>query len=145
MSRRRPFFVSILAVIFVLLAAAGWLRFQQALSAWSLLASLGVWPGPLYLVLSGAAWGAPGLPAAWGLWLGRKWAARTAWIAAGFYPLSFWLDRLFIARGPGARTGEPFWLGVTLLWLVFVWLVLRTRYLRGGFAQPSSAPLSKKD
>jgi hypothetical protein len=127
---RRGVWVSALAVIFLLLAAAGWLRFQQSIANWDLLVSWGTWPGPLYMAISGAAWGMAGLPAAWGLWLGRNWAVRLVWIAAGFYPLTFWLDRLFFARGPEARTGWSFWLGVTVLWLGFVWVVLFSRTAR---------------
>jgi hypothetical protein len=124
MKPRRPFWVSVIAVIFLLLAAVGWLRFQQTLASWNLLSELGVWPGPLYLALSGAAWGMPGLPAAWGLWTGRRWAVRFAWPAAGFYPLTYWVDRLFLTRSPQALAAWPFWLGVSLLWLGLISVVL---------------------
>jgi hypothetical protein len=124
---RRGIWLSALVVIFLLLAAAGWLRTQQTLAQWNLLAAWGIWPGPLYNALSGAVWGVVGLPAAWGLWFRKRWADRLTWIAAWFYPVAFWLDRLFIARSPEARTGWPFWLAVTLLWLGYVFAVLRSR------------------
>jgi hypothetical protein len=123
----RDFWVSALAVIFFLLAAAGWLRVQQTIEHWDLLAEWGIWPGPLYNALSGVAWGAVGLPAAWGLWFRQKWAPRFIWIAALFYPAIFWLDRLLIAQSPEARTGWPFWLVATLLWLGYILVVLRSR------------------
>ena len=119
--------VSALAVIFLLLAAAGWLRAQQAIEHWDLLVAWWIWPGPLYNALSGAAWGVVGLPAAWGLWFRPRWAVRITWMAAWFYPVVFWLDRLLIAHSPEARTGWPFWLAATLLWLGYVFIVLRTR------------------
>ena len=119
-----------LVVIFLLLATAGWLRFQQALANWSLLASLGIWPGPLYLVLGGAAWGVVGLPAAVTLWLGRRGSLRLTWIAAWFYPLTFWVDRLFFSPAPEARTGWPFWLGASLVWLGYVFIVMRSQAVR---------------
>jgi hypothetical protein len=123
----RPFWLSVLAVLFLLLVAAGWLRFAEAWRFWDLLAKFAEKPGPLYLLLGGAAWGLAGLPAAIGLWFGWRWAIRVAWIAAVFYPLTYWLDRLLIDRAPQALTAWPFSLVVTLLWLGFVFINLRSR------------------
>jgi len=127
---RRPFWLSVLAVLFLFLAAAGWLRLVEAWQFWDLLVKFAVKPGPLYLLLGGAVWGLIGLPVAVGLWLGRRWAIRAAWAAAVFYPLTYWLDRLLIDRAPEALTAWPFSLVVTLLWLGFVFVTFNSRTAR---------------
>ena len=116
----RPFWLAILAVLFLLLVAAGWLRFAQAWQSWDLLVKIGVKPGPLYLLLGGAAWGLVGLLAAVGLWFGWRGVIGATWVAAVFYPLTYWLDHLLIAHAPEVLTAWPFALVVTVLWLGFV-------------------------
>jgi hypothetical protein len=49
------------------LSIYGWLRFQQSLSLWKILIQIGIWPGPLYLAISGAVWGMLGLIAVLGI------------------------------------------------------------------------------
>jgi hypothetical protein len=122
--------VRLLALVFVFLALMGWLRFQQALSGWSLLIQLGAWPGPLYIAAGGAAWGLVGLPAAWGLWVGRGWGALAALLAGLFYPLSYWTDRLIAQQVSQGFSNWPFALGVTAIWLIFIFVVLSRQWIR---------------
>ena len=129
----RPFWLSILAALFLFLAATGWLRFAEAWQNWDLLVKFAVKPAPLYLLLAGAAWGLAGLPVAAGLWFGRRWAVGAAWLAVAFYPLTYWLDRLLIARAPEALTAWPFALVVTLLWLGFAFISLSNRTVQRFF------------
>jgi hypothetical protein len=110
-----------IGAIFLLLSFLGWLRFEQALVFWKPLAQLGAWPGPLYIALGGALWGAVGLIAAWGVWHSTRWAPAAGWAAAWLYPLTYWADRLWFSPGAGPFTSWPFALGVTAVWLVLAY------------------------
>lgn len=122
--RKRSFWVSLLAGIFLLLSILGWIRLQQAVAYWGLLEQLGAWPGPLYIAVGGILWGIAGLVPAWGLWSASRWGARAAWIAAPVFPLTYWADRLWFSPGAGPFASWPFVLAVTAAWLVFVFAVL---------------------
>lgn len=130
--RRRSFWETLLALIFLALSALGWIRFQQALAAWDLLIRLGAQPGPLYIAAGGVLWGILGLAAAVGLWWRAAWGPAAAGAAAIAIPLSYWIDRLWLSPGAGPFTGWPFVLGVTSAWGILVYLVLaRPAFIRG--------------
>ncbi len=129
-NQRPGFWVRLLAMIFMALAVLGWLRFEQALRDWSLLVQLGAWPGPLYIAAGGAAWGLAGLPPAWGLWTGRAWGALAGLLAGLFFPLTYWIDRLIAQQVSQSFSNWPFALGVTAIWLIFIFVALSRRWSR---------------
>jgi hypothetical protein len=114
----------LLSFSFLLLAFLGWLRFEQALVFWKPLAQLGARPGPLYIALGGALWGAMGLVAAWGVWRPARWTPAGVGAAALLYPVTYWADRLWFSPGAGPFTSWPFALGVTGVWLVLAYAAL---------------------
>ena len=123
-SPSRPFLVKLLVAIFLLLSILGWVRLEQAIQNAAFIdqyASAGL---PVYLGLSGLVWGLIGLPAVWGLWLGREWVAWAAWIAAAIYPILYWLNWLFAVRAPESRENWPFVAGLCIAWFLLVWWVL---------------------
>lgn len=107
MKPRRPFLLSLLAIAFLLFAVNGFIRFGAALANWDVLTAAGMHPGPIYPALTGAAYGLSGLAAALGLWLGWQKAGRLARGLALFYAAWYWIDKLFIATNPIARTNWP--------------------------------------
>lgn len=107
MKPRRPFLLSLLAIAFLLFAVNGFIRFGAALANWDVLTAAGMRPGPIYPALTGAAYGLSGLAAALGLWLGWQKAGRLARGLALFYAAWYWIDKLFIATNPIARTNWP--------------------------------------
>ncbi len=115
----------LLAYGFLLLGVMGWLRVGQALPLWRILESLQVWPGPLYLVVSGAVWGLFGLVAAVVVWIGFRWARSFTIAAALLLALSYWFDRLFLVQSDAARANLPFALIMTVVLLVFTFATLR--------------------
>jgi hypothetical protein len=123
--RRRSFWTGLLAATFLVLAVLGWIRFQQALYYAALFVQLGAWPGPVYIALGGALWGLAGLAAAWGVWRQARWGAPLARAAGLLFAVTWWADRVWFSPGAGAFTGWPFALGVTVIWLGFVFAATR--------------------
>jgi hypothetical protein len=121
----RPF--SLLLLIFGLLGLSiyGWLRLQQSLALWDILVQIGVWPGPLYLAISGAVWGILGLVAGIGLFLRKNWATRFTQIAILFMAAWYWFDRLVLVRSEAAQTNLVFMGLLTFLAIAFTFAVLR--------------------
>jgi hypothetical protein len=101
------------------LALAGWSRCILALTDFDLLAELGLTPGPLFIAVSGAAWGLLGLAAAVFLYIRRRWARVGVFLASLLFALSYWLDRIFLVQAPQAQANWPFALFLTLILLVF--------------------------
>jgi hypothetical protein len=119
-SPRRTLGRFILAAGLLAAALLGLLRFQQALSNWVILESIGVQPGPGYMAGTGLLWGGLGIAGALAAWVG--WPRSGAWVrgsAAGL-ALSYWLDRLLFTQSPAAQANWLFALIVTLTALTFV-------------------------
>ena len=78
----------------------GFARMVQAIAGWDLQVELLGRPMAFYLVLSGALWGLAGLAATLLLQFRSGWAVPAAWVGTIFFPLSFWLERIFFVRSP---------------------------------------------
>jgi hypothetical protein len=122
--RKRSAWTWLLAAIFLALGLLGWLRVQQAIAFWGMLAQLKAWPGPFYIAAGGALWGALGIAAAWGVWRPERWGAVFGRAAALVLAATWWIDRLWLSPGAGAFSGWPFALGVTAVWIGFVFFAL---------------------
>lgn len=130
----RPFALKLLIAGLLFFSWMGWVRFQQALVNWTWLQSLPIAPSPLYLAASGAVWGLLGLVAGLGLWLRRGWSIGLARIAATWFALSYWLERLLLGRAPATQVNLPFALTLTALALFYTFGVLSLPRQRLGFA-----------
>ena len=117
MRPRRPWPIWPLAIGFLLFAISGFTRFGMALADYQLLKSVGINPGPAYLVLTGAVYGVSALGTALALWFGLEKAGRLARGLAFFYTAWHWIDKMFITQNPGARTNWRFDLILSLLLL----------------------------
>lgn len=106
--KRRPWIVTLLAIGFLLFAASGFLRLGGAMADWSFLQTIGLRPGPAYLVMTGAVYGLSGLAEALGLWIGWRKAGRLGRGLAFFYTAWFWVDKMLISQNPAAKTNWPF-------------------------------------
>lgn len=126
--RRRPFVIILMCLVFLLWTGLGWLRFSRLLVDQGLIQSILPTGFYWYLLFSGLAWGLIGLPTLWGLWRGSVWMGKILWIAALFYPLHYWIERLFLWQDPNAQGNWPFMLLLTVLWLgLAFWALLSVR------------------
>lgn len=123
-SPKRPFSVTLLAWMVLIMALLGWLRFFEVIRQWAFLQKLNPVPPVLYLAISGLILGIVGTTLLWGLVLGRSWAPRLMQFAALFYTLYFWLDRFFVASPEAIRIRWPFALGLNITILLFTFWVL---------------------
>ncbi len=114
----------VLVLMLLVGAVDGFLRLQAAVYAWSVLAGIGITPGPLYLAISGALWGLALLAAAGGLFFRQRWAPRYTRITAVVLALAYWIDRLAFTHAADAQVNWPFMAGVTIFILAFVFSVL---------------------
>jgi hypothetical protein len=115
---RRPRRVTLLALTVLTFTMLHLARGIWALAWWdTLVAWLSI--SPLYLVASGFAWSAAGLPLLWGLWNGARWAPPATWTLALAYTVYFWMDRAWLVSSPTARANWPFLGGLTVLLLAF--------------------------
>ena len=134
-SHKRPFIIWVLCILLGSLVLMGWVRVQQAIQSWDLVASLVSQLFPVYLVISGTIWGLAALPAVAGLLFKFKRARTFTWGAAIFYPLSYWLEKAILVKSPTGSTNTVFDTGVTILWFVFVgislYLPASQAYLKG--------------
>jgi hypothetical protein len=118
-------FLLLLAGLFVL-SVYGWLRFQQSLSLWKILIQIEVWPGPLYLAISGAAWGLMGLIAVLALFFRLTWAIQYTKVIVLLMAAWYWFDRLVLVQSEAARTNLVFMALLTILAVIYTFAVLRS-------------------
>ena len=124
--RRRPFLVTLLALLVLSITGLYLLRFITALSLWSFLGDL---PrvSPLYLALDGLVWAVIGLLVFWGLWRGSAWTPRVTRVTALVFVLNLWIERTLLAGNGFYQSDWPFVLGLTVVLLAFVfWTTVRS-------------------
>ncbi len=130
---KRPILVTALILLVLSYTSLGWFGFLEAQRNWQFLNDLPLAVPPQYLALRNLFWGLAGIPLVWGLWVGRHWAWSATQIAAISYASYYWLDRLFLAD-PSAIAGRwPFVLGLTLICLLYTFVVLRLPVSRRFF------------
>lgn len=119
----RPFAVTVLAVLVLIMTSVNLIRFVEALVQWPFLTSL---PRvlPAYLAGSGLFWSLLGLPLTWGLWRGHPIAPKAARIVVLAYILYYWLDRAFMESAGANFVNWPFSAALTIVLLVSIFWVL---------------------
>ena len=105
-------------------ALGGFWRLVLCIQDWFWLQSLGLFPGPLYLAITGGLWGSLALAAGLSLWLKKKWAYRFTRAAVAVLILAAWLDRLFFSQTEEAWTNLPFSIMLSLVLMGYTLAVL---------------------
>jgi hypothetical protein len=106
-------------VVLLYLSFAGWSRFALAFGLRSLLESIQVNPGPVYLALGGALWGLLGLGGAALLFVRKLWARLAVFGIALIFAISYWIDRLLFIRSADMQANWPYALVLTVILLAF--------------------------
>lgn len=105
MPPRRPFRVTVLLWLVLMLAAWGAVRLLAALRWWDVLYEFEARLSPPYLAVTGAGWGVAGGVLLWAILRRKPWA-RTAVLASTLGWLAeFWVERV-VFESPG--TNLPF-------------------------------------
>jgi hypothetical protein len=130
---QRPFFVTVLIVVVLIFTSLNAFRFVTAIRSWGFITTLLPVSTLIYLVATGFVWGILGIILAVGLFTRRKWSSSFVRFAGVSYASYYWLDRLFIAEIYSVAYRWQFALVMTLVLLIFIFLVLRAsatkRYL----------------
>jgi len=112
MTRKRPFGVTLLLWMVLMLMAWGTLRFFAALRWWDILLEFESSLSPLYLSVTGAGWGVAGGVLLWSMFTGRSWTRRAILTSAIIWLIEYWMERIFF-QSP--RVDLPFALASTIL------------------------------
>jgi len=122
--QKRSFLLILLVIIYIVVAYFGWLRFSHALSGWQFYSQFLLANLLPYLAISGFAWGAFNLSSAVALWARWRWAPLLAGITAAISVIWYWLDRLLLTVPADAHANQVFAAFLSLLLLVFAFVVL---------------------
>jgi hypothetical protein len=117
--RKRPFSVTLLAGLVLIITIVHLVRFVNALTLWSFLTNL---PGkpPLYLALTGLIGSLAGAVVSWGLWTGKPRAPLATRLLIVVYLVYQWVEQILSVRAGNEFENWPFWTSMTLIILIFV-------------------------
>ena len=93
MPSRRPFGVTLLLWLVLMLVAWGAVRFLAAIRWWDVLTEFDARLSPLYLSVTGAAWGAAGAILFWGILNRMAWSRSAVLASALGWQVQFWAER----------------------------------------------------
>ena len=121
--RKRPFSVTLLALLVLSITIVHLVRFINAHTMWSFLSTL---PGkpPLYLALTGLIGSIAGLVVFWGLWTGKPNTPLATRILIVVYLGYQWLEQILAVRAGNEFENWPFAMTATLIFLLFVYWTL---------------------
>lgn len=114
MPRKRPFGVTLLLWLVLILSAWGVVRWLSALRWWDVLVEFEARLSPLYLSLTGIAWAVGGGVLLWSLFAARTWARLAIPLSIFLWLLEYWIERTFFEL---PRANLPFALIASLLLL----------------------------
>ncbi len=121
---KRPFGVTIFALLVLLLAA--WNAFQvwSAVQRYDLMRSLDLATEANLLIVTGVTWAIGFGLAAWGLWRLRSWGRTWMLIAIVAYQAQQWIMRLSLMRSSDEVIRRPADVLLSLLSIAVVWVFL---------------------
>jgi hypothetical protein len=120
----RPWQITLLSWVYLLISGFHLLRFVLVLGKIDLLRRLALEISPLYLAVDGLIWGLAGLILALGLRQGKSWSPRAVVVLSLVYTLAFWVDRIWIAEPGSFSVRWPINLFLTIISLGLMMLTL---------------------
>ena len=94
MPSKRPFGVTLLQWLVLILSAWGAIRFLAALRWWEVLIEFDARPGPLYLAITGTAWAVAGIILFWGFASRKSWSQSAVLSAFAGWQIEIWIERV---------------------------------------------------
>ena len=122
-NRKRPFSVTLLAVLVLSITIVHLVRFINTLTLWNFLTDLPS-KSPLYLALTGLFGFVAGAVVFWGLWTGKPRAPLATGLLTVIYLSLQWLEQILVVRAGNEFENWPFMVGMTLIGLIFVFWTL---------------------
>jgi hypothetical protein len=120
---KRPFLVTVLAVVVLSITIVQLMRFINSLVLWDFLTDL-LGAQPLYLALTGLIWFILGLVLFWGLWRGKPRAPLATRILGVIFLAYQWIERFIFASQGNQFENWQFMIGMTLLVILFIFWTL---------------------
>jgi hypothetical protein len=127
---KRPFSVSLLCGMVLIVAVMNLVRLEQSLVDWKFLETI-LPVSPVYLSVTGLVWGMLGMLAAWRLWQGQIWARWFGLVYIVLFSVYYWVDRLFLPGYPGRNSNWLFSAVMNFLVIALsVWILARPKAKR---------------
>lgn len=120
---KRPFLVTLLAVLVLTITIVNLLRLVNTIALWSFLSGI---PGvsPFYLAVTGLVWTLLGVALVWGLWAGKPKAPRATRVLTVFYLGYEWLERIVFADSGNELQSWPFFAILSIIFILFTFWTL---------------------
>lgn len=121
--QKRPFRVTLLAVLVLTITIVNLLRLVNTITLWSFLSGI---PGvsPFYLAVTGLVWTLLGAALVWGLWTGKPKAPRGTRVLTVFYLGYEWLERIVFNGSGNELQSWPFFAILTIIFILFTFWTL---------------------
>ena len=121
--QKRPFLVTLLAVLVLSITIVNLLRLVNTIALWSFLSDF---PGisPFYLAATGLVWALIGVALVWGLWTGNPRAPKAARILTIFYLSYKWLEWIVSTTSGNKLQNWPFLVVLTIVVIIFTFWTL---------------------
>ena len=94
MHLKKPFGVTLLLWMVLILSAWGVTRFVAALQTWDVLHEFNASLSPLYLSITGAGWGVAGSGLLSGIWMRKSWTRHMIITSIFIWLIEYWLERI---------------------------------------------------
>ena len=123
MRLRRPFSVTLVALLVLTLAVMKLIRLVLVMQSWAFYGGLLSF-SPIYLAISGLLWAVIGLPLAAGLWFGLSWASIFTRVGSLVYTFYYWLEYFLLVNTRGRQQNWAYLLFANIAVLIWIYWVL---------------------
>ena len=120
MPLKRPFSVTLLVWMVLILSAWGAIRFFAALHAWEVLYEFDASLSPLYLSITGAGWSVAGCVLISTIWMRKAWARPGVVVFIFIWLIEYWLERILFQP---PRANLLFALASSVIILIITWMI----------------------
>jgi hypothetical protein len=143
MPEKRPFGVTLLLWMVLILSAWGAVRLASAVRWWDVLNEFETSLSPLYLSITGAAWGVAGAVIFSGVLRRKGWTLPAIVVSVLIWLIEYWIERVIFQS---SRANLPFALTFSILAIVTTWVLAILPGTKSYFAkseeheQPTKKP-----
>jgi len=144
MPQKRPFGVTLLLWMVLILSAWGAVRFFAALRWWDVLYEFESSLSPLYLSITGAVWGMAGGVLFSSILRRKKWTLPAVIASFLIWLIEYWVERLAFQT---SRANLPFAMMCSILLITIAWIIVILPGAKSYFAKSEEheQPVEKPD